>query len=1214
MASNTFSCFILGEGDFPIQCAEVLLDRGHTIYGMISSDLLVKDWAQERNIPYIDPKDTNIVTFFGQHPFDYLFSIVNEAILPQEILGLPRRCAINYHDSLLPRYAGSYVTSWAILQGEKVHGVTWHVMAERVDAGDILKQCSFEIDDDETAFTLNVKCYDAAVSSFAELIDDISGDHVSARKQDLNERTFFSHHKKPSPGCTLSWNRSARDIGAFVRALDFGPYPNPMGLPKLAVGTDFIIVSEIEVLDSRPAVPPGTVTHIDPGFIRVSTLDGEIALRKLLTIDGQPLPVPDFVTKFGLYEGYQFKELDQEVANRITAFSASIGQHEEFWTKQLGTLEKITLPYMHGKTPYIQTARYLDIPPSVPGEIVSHLENLFATCRIGDILLAAFAAYLARIAEVWSFDIGYRDAELESEIADLEGLFAAYVPLHVIMEYKQSFEEAFHAVQEQTKLAKQRKTYARDIMARYPVLRSKANLQEAYLPSIFIERVEALHDYKAPHGSELTLVIGEDGVECLWIYNAEVLDEESVVAMQQGFMTFLQGIASDPQRPISTLPLLTKDEQHRLLVEWTATETAYPKHRCIHELFEEQVERTPEAVAVICGQEQLTYRNLNQRANQLAHCLQDLGVGTETVVSLLAERGIGFLVSMLAAFKAGGAYLPLDPHYPPMRLRHILEHSSSHLVIAAKAFAPVLSQALEGIPTETWPHVVYLEDFQNRYEHADGNLPVRTTSRNLAYVIYTSGSTGVPKGVMIEQRGMVNHIYAKIADLHLTASDCIAQTASQCFDISVWQFLAALVVGGRVHIYPDAIAHDPVQLLKQVDQHEVSIVETVPSLLRATLEAYEGSRVNRPTLKKLRWLIPTGEALTADLCRRWLNLYSQVPLLNAYGPTECSDDVSHHPIYQPPAEGENNIPIGRAVANMRLYVLDSRLMPVPIGVSGELYVGGVGVGRGYLNDAFHTAQAFVSDPFGTEPEAWLYKTGDLARYRADGTLEFLGRIDHQVKIRGFRIELGEIEMLLHQHSAIRDVVVIAREDIPGDQRLVAYIVLHEGLSVTASDLQSYVTKHLPAYMVPSAFVLLDKLPLTPNGKVDRRALPVPDMLPRMQTDEYVSPRTPAEEILASIWSQVLGIERVGIHNNFFDLGGHSLLATQISARLCQTFQVELPLQSFFQAPTVAQMAGVVTQMQAAGAGARMPALRARSREAYRVSSTLPMQGHAGPHN
>jgi acyl-coenzyme A synthetase/AMP-(fatty) acid ligase len=425
--------------------------------------------------------------------------------------------------------------------------------------------------------------------------------------------------------------------------------------------------------------------------------------------------------------------------------------------------------------------------------------------------------------------------------------------------------------------------------------------------------------------------------------------------------------------------------------------------------------------------------------------------------------------------------------------------------------------------------------------------------------------------------------------------------------------LVALLVGGRVHIFPDAIAHNPAYLLEQVDRHGISILETVPSLLRAMLEVYEEDGASKPLLKKLRWLIPTGEALSANLCRRWLRLYPHVPLLNAYGPTECSDDVTHHPIYQPPAETESYMPIGRALMNTRLYVLNPLMIPVPIGVNGELYVGGVGVGRGYLHDAQRTAQSFIPDPFSIEPGAMLYKTGDLARYLPDGTLEFLGRIDHQVKIRGFRIELGEIETVLKRHPAVRDVIVVAREDVPGDQRLVAYVVLDKERLVAVSDLQNHLVKHLPAYMIPSAFVLLEALPLNSNGKVDRRALPAPDVTRPELREAFVAPRTPIEEMVTGIWSQVLGIEQIGIHDDFFELGGHSLLVMQVTSRLRTILQVDVSLRSFFEAPTIAELSKIIEQVKASDAQLQMPAPQPLSRGGHRMklSSILPTQDSGG---
>jgi amino acid adenylation domain-containing protein len=675
-------------------------------------------------------------------------------------------------------------------------------------------------------------------------------------------------------------------------------------------------------------------------------------------------------------------------------------------------------------------------------------------------------------------------------------------------------------------------------------------------------------------------------------YNTDLFDVATINRMVGHWQRLLEGVVANPNRGIADVPLLTDAEWQQQVVEWNATQIAYPQNQCFHELFEAQVERTPEAVAVVFEQEQLTYRELNQRSNQLAHYLRDLGVGPETLVSLLAEREIAFLIAILAVFKAGGAYLPLDPHHPPMHLRRVLEHSGSRFVLTTRGFASTLSQALVDIPIDAYPQVVYLEDFQFRHGYAEGILPVHSTPRNLAYVIYTSGSTGMSKGVMIEQRGMLNHIYAKIAALDLTETDRVAQTASQCFDISVWQFLAALLVGGCVHIFPDGVAHDPMQLLEQVDQYGISILETVPSLLRTMLEGYEVTRVNKPSLKKLRWLIPTGEALSADLCCRWLSLYPQIPLLNAYGPTECSDDVTHHSIYQPPMETESYVPIGRALANTQLYVLDRELMPVPIGVNGELYVGGIGVGRGYLGDAQRTAEAFVPDPFSREPGARLYKTGDLARYLPDGTLQFLGRIDHQVKVRGNRIELGEIEMVLRQHPVVRDAVVVAREDAPGDQRLVAYVALHKDQSVTVGDLQSHVMQQLPIYMLPSAFVLLEALPLTPNGKVDRRALPTPEWTRSEREEAFIAPTLLVHQQLGQIWEELLDVRPISIRDNFFELGGHSLLAVRLVDRIEQIWGKKISPSALLAGPTIEQLANILEQSEDTGLEASPAAVQA----------------------
>lgn len=619
------------------------------------------------------------------------------------------------------------------------------------------------------------------------------------------------------------------------------------------------------------------------------------------------------------------------------------------------------------------------------------------------------------------------------------------------------------------------------------------------------------------------------------------------------------------------------DDDYRQLETFNRTTVESPEGRGIYGLIHTQAEQTPDALAVIDG-DRLTYRELVARADRWTQHLKARKVGPETLVVLFAKRSADFLAAMLAIFNAGGAYIPIDPTQPTIRVRAILKRIGRALLLAADDVLGELRTVLQGMDSEATPALLTMRELQ-QIPRPDGRGLPPHLPHSLAYVIYTSGSTGEPKGAMIEHEGLLNHLYAKIDDLGLSARDVIAQSASQSVDVSVWQFLAVLLVGGTIRIVPDDIACDPARLVDSLG--EVTVFETVPSMFRLLLEELARRHSSRPSLSSLRYLIVNGEVLEPGLCKRWFEMYPGVPLVNAYGPTECSDDVTHHHLAPSADVALPRVPVGRVLRNLRIHVLNRRLMPVPVGVAGHLHVGGIGVGRGYLHDPARTAVAFVPDLFSETPGARLYRTGDRGRFLADGTVEFLGRVDHQVKVRGFRVELGEIEATLTQHPDVSECAVTTRTDVTGTTELFAYVVPHATRKLEMSEVRQFVADRLPAYMVPFGFVVLDALPLTHSGKIDRKALPAPQTAPLISGEKYVAPRTPTEETVAAVMGEVLGIERIGINDNFFELGGHSLLATQVISRLRTTYDIDLPLQRLFQAPTVSGIALAITQIQVA---------------------------------
>ncbi|MFN6563899.1 MAG: non-ribosomal peptide synthase/polyketide synthase [Nostoc sp. ChiSLP01] len=655
------------------------------------------------------------------------------------------------------------------------------------------------------------------------------------------------------------------------------------------------------------------------------------------------------------------------------------------------------------------------------------------------------------------------------------------------------------------------------------------------------------------------------GLVGMWEYNTDLFDHSTIERMTGHFVTLLEAIVANPQQQISQLPMLTEYEQHQLLVRWNDTGVDYPVDKCIHQLFEEQVQRTPDAVAVVFEKEQLTYHQLNCRANSLAHYLKSFGVGADVLVGLCVERSLETIVGLLGILKAGGAYVPLDPEYPQERLNFIIKDAQLSLLLTQQ-------HLMERLPQHQAQLVCLDTDWQSIAQAGDAELVNSISSQNLAYVIYTSGSTGQPKGVMIQHHSLVNFTQSTIVEYGVRNSDKILQFASISFDVAVVEIYPYLSCGATIVLRTQEMLSSVQTLVQKCRDGNLTVL-SFPTAYWHQL-TFELVNTNLLFPDSIRLVIIGGEHPLEQRLRMWQqHIGEYLQLINAYGPTEATVEVTRKIL----GVDEQKITIGRPIHNTQIYILDRYLQPTPIGVPGELHIGGAGLARGYLNRPELTKEKFIANPFVEAEGSRLYKTGDLARYLPDGDIEYLGRIDNQVKIRGFRIELGEIETVLSQHPHVQACCVVARQDSSGENSLAAYVVPQKQVAITTNELRRFLSYKLPEYMIPQAFMILEFLPLTPNEKIDYSALPAPNL--QSSADKYVAPRTPTEEILAQIWAQVLKVEQVGINDNFFELGGHSLLATQLVSRIRKIFQVELPLRELFAAATVGELARIIEQLQ-----------------------------------
>ncbi|ARU60228.1 hypothetical protein CBW65_03505 [Tumebacillus avium] len=906
--------------------------------------------------------------------------------------------------------------------------------------------------------------------------------------------------------------------------------------------------------------------HIISDGMSMAVMIHELVVLYEAYLDGKPSPLPPLEIQYADYASWQRDWFTGDVYEK----------HLNYWREQLdGEIAPLQLPTDRAR-PAVASPEGGHVLLELPDELMDKLNGLtkqFKGSTLFMTMLAAYKAFLYRYTGQEDLAVGTPIAgRKQPGIEHMIGFFVNTLVLRTDLSDDPTFRELIDRVRQTTldaytyqempfeKLVEELKP---DRSVSNPFFQTMFVVQNVSTPDLTLRdlKISAVEVQRNTAKFDLMFTVDhKDGKPILFAeYSTDLFDYETVERMLNHYLNLLQAVVADPDQPISKIPLLTDAEVQELIYGCNQTQRDFPTDKLVHELFEARAAANPDGIAIQYEEEQVTYRELNERANQLARLLKAEGVGPERVVGIYLERSPNMIVALLSILKAGGAFVAFDPAFPQDRIGFMMEDSEVPVILTQESLAGLLPahDAKTFCLDLQWSEVA---------GNSTENLPNEATLENLVYLIFTSGSTGRSKGVQVEHRNLLNYLYAieEVAQLGDGASYGNVSTLSA--DVGHTAIFPALCRGGTLHIIAQERLTDPDLMAEYFEQHPVDCLKIVPTHL-AALMASQPLKV-----LPLQGAVVGGETLRWDLIERVEEYRDDVWLINHYGPTEVTIAGVVYKVEKDPAMRKTvTVPLGRPLGNVQVYVLDQHLQPVPYGVAGEVYFGGAGITRGYIKRPDLTAERYLKDPFKNDPEARFYRTGDLAKRHPDGRLEFLTRADTQVKIRGYRVELGEVETVIGQHELVKENVVVAREDVPGDRRLVAYIVKNEGVAGGTNEVRSYLKEILPDYMIPAVFVYLDAIPLTANGKIDRRILPDPDA-ELMEQNEYITPSNDVEAKIAGIWAEVLHTEQVSVADNFFDLGGHSLMVTQVVSRVNKEFGIKIPLRTLFEAPTVIELA------------------------------------------
>lgn len=1189
----TFKCYLIGEDSLLIKCAEALQNQGHTILGIISPLALAQDWCANNNTHYF--ADLNSANHqINSSAFDYLFSVVNRKIIPQSLINKASKLAINYHDSPLPRYAGVNATCWAILNQETQHAITWHIMTDQIDAGHILKQAAFEISPEETALSLNLKCYDHAIRSFTQLIAELATNSYCPIPQNLSLRTYYGYNDKPQGNAWIDWNNTAETIERLIRALNLGPYTDRFSLPKIKIGNDIYAVEELKINFEKSTQPAGTLTNLTAHDWKIATLTHDVVIRKIRTLDNHLVSLDNISKKHQLYQGMLLVSPDNAEQLELQKLSKSIYGFEQFWVNRLLNFKAASIPWLNlNILPKQNIYNYSNIAKfSLNPEYYKKLKaNINSDLPTKYIALTIWLIYLHKLESNQEIGIGLMDCSINAVHESIKSFFSEIVPTTICINAEASFLQILDMVEAELQLLKKNITYEKSLQ-----IRSQALQNYKHNPIITVIFSDEIIDQLNSHiQAGIILVITNNGENFRCLINQKLLESDNYLfdfcqIMQDQFQILCQQIAEDPQRSIDNINLLTNNIEKTLVDNWSnAPSISLPRHSLKY-LFEHQAEINSSRIALTYDNQNISYAELNTKSNQLSHYLIYKGVKAGDYVPVLGGETLQWIIAALALLKLGAAYVPIDSNsLSAYHLNQILMDCNAKFLIVEVEFRNTANTLVN--PEQHNLEIIDLIIPEQYINAATAkNLDNDFSPLNTAYIMYTSGSTGKPKGVMVNH-GAIARLVTNTNYIKIDSNDRIAQAANIGFDAATFEIWVALLNGACLVKAPKTLLLNAEAFAEFLQQKSI----TVLWLTAALFNQYVATATKM--FAQLKYLLAGGDVLNPDAIKKVLDKSDLAPanFLNGYGPTENTTFTTSYRI-TPQILNRGRIPIGKAISNTTVFVLDKKLKPVPVGIPGELYIGGYGLANGYFNQQLLTESHFIHNPFSNFSNEKLYKTGDIVLWLPDGNLDFLGRKDSQVKIRGFRVELDAIQIQLSQYYKIDQSLVRIRENNNAEKSVIAYIVPKANHNLTITEIQTYLRSHLPKYMLPSSYVILNQLPLTPNGKVDYKSLEAY----KEESQVNLSPITPAatvEDIIYNLWKQILGVESINLNESFFNVGGDSLLLMRLHADLEKALHQKISMNVLFTNPTIKDLANyfISTTTPTSNSNLQTSQLRAKKR-------------------